>query len=710
MAQPVGQGAEAGSGNVVSRSGRASDERGPSVREPKLHRWADSASGWLLMVLTVFSPWAFGGWPEWSVWTMNAGGYALGLLLLIKWVVRWKGYPARRWDDGRVGWHGLALGVLTVALLAWCWISALNARSFVDLQTLKRVEIPGYLEWLPHSFDQPRSWFAFWTYLALAGVFWGARDWLVLVPSRERASVIRGRRIASTDSGIPKRLERLLFVVCLNGALVAAVGVASVWSNPSKILWILPHPDQAGEFFGPFWYRNNGSQFLNLLIPVAFGMLVAFAARAESLREWVAGIGKSSDFLLLPMLVLMMAGTFTSKSRGGAMIAGVLIGFCLCVALFSGSKRWVKWVLSGVLFAGMAGGAALGWEILRDRFLFGFNRYDAVLPSGLNQFTLRWRITVPSQLPRNTLMTWIHEGSANSTVVVRAVYSFLDGKGRWETRLVGGTGEQHVTLVLTNGVLAESGRSVDLAVVRSNSTVHLYMDGREVPFSRRVVKEGREWSNETALVAVHSGRIMGPRDDGRLQSLTFLGRALSSSEVVSRYAMPPGMNMPDDLWANADVQPLVHVSPQTLSVRTWSATGYNGRERYYQDAHRMLPQYPSAFGSGPGTFANLYKAHLHPNEKWNVFWYVHDDHLETRLTFGWGGMLLIYVLLLLCVLPAFPRGGVPVPGVLTLCITAGLMGALVHARKDWVFQMHALLFLGVLWCAVLSSRAVGRRA
>jgi len=88
---------------------------------------------------------------------------------------------------------------------------------------------------------------------------------------------------------------------------------------------------------------------------------------------------------------------------------------------------------------------------------------------------------------------------------------------------------------------------------------------------------------------------------------------------------------------------------------------------------------------------------------------VHDDHLETLLTFGWGGLILIYALLVLCGLPVVPRGGVPVPGVLSLCMTAGVLGALAHARKDWVFQMPALLFLGVLWCAVLSCRAVGRR-
>jgi len=217
------------------------------------------------------------------------------------------------------------------------------------------------------------------------------------------------------------------------------------------------------------------------------------------------------------------------------------------------------------------------------------------------------------------LMAWIQEGSPNSTAIVRAVYALLDGKGRWETRLVGAKGEQNVTLMLTNGILAEAGRSVDLAVTRSNSTVRLYLDGREVPYSQRVVKEGSAWSTDEALVSLHSGRIMGPRDDGRILSITLLGRSLLPREVAALYAMPAGMGPADDLWAKADTQPLVHVSPQSLSLKTWSATGYNGRERYYQDAHRMRAGYPALFGSGPGPLETFTRRICIPTGSGTIF-------------------------------------------------------------------------------------------
>jgi hypothetical protein len=482
----------------------------------------------------------------------------------------------------------------------------------------------------------------------------------------------------------------------------------SALSNPARILWMLPHPDQVGEFFGPFWYRNNGSQYLNLLIPVTFGMLVSSASRAVTFREWLGGLGKSSDFLLIPMLVVLMAGTFTTKSRGGAIFAVAMGLFCWAVLLFSGSRRWLKGVVSMVLLVGIGGAGALGWEVLRDRFLFGFNHFDAALPRGLDEWTLRWRITVPTKLLKSTWMVWVHEGSTESKEVVRAVRVLLDGQGRLETRLVGRAGEQHVTLALTNALLMQAGRSVDLALVRSNSEVRIYLEGEEIPFSRRIVKEGRAWSKQSASVDLHLGRIMGPHDDGRIHSVTLLGYAVSPQQVTTHHAKADGSGFADDQWAQSDPPPLVHVSPQPLSPAAWTATGYNGRDRYYQDARQMDVEYPPLFGSGPGTFGNLYRVYLHPHEKGNYFWYVHDDHLEMRLTWGWGGSALIYGLLIFCMLPIASRAGVPVPRVLSLCMTAALAGALLHASKDWIFEMHALLFLGVMWCAVLSSRTVRR--
>ena len=58
------------------------------MRQPKLHKWADKFTEILIYFMVLFSPWAFGTTEHWSIWTMNITAYALGVLLLAKWIIR----------------------------------------------------------------------------------------------------------------------------------------------------------------------------------------------------------------------------------------------------------------------------------------------------------------------------------------------------------------------------------------------------------------------------------------------------------------------------------------------------------------------------------------------------------------------------------------------------------------------------------------------
>ena len=58
----------------------------------QLYRSCDELSGWVIYLMVVFSPWAFGTTEPWSIRIMDGAGYLLGSLLLVKWIVhRWKG-------------------------------------------------------------------------------------------------------------------------------------------------------------------------------------------------------------------------------------------------------------------------------------------------------------------------------------------------------------------------------------------------------------------------------------------------------------------------------------------------------------------------------------------------------------------------------------------------------------------------------------------
>src|SRR6266568_2896299 len=164
----------------------ARNSRPLRVRDMRIYSVCDGASGILICLMVVFSPWAFGTTQPWAIWTMNIAGYWLGFLLAIKLAIRhFKEYRPPRWGEapqkpsGVAGWFTApnltsALAALTVAVLGFCLISALNARSTYHEEALS-FDYHNYTKWLPHSLDGHRTWLAFWNNLALACSFWAVR-------------------------------------------------------------------------------------------------------------------------------------------------------------------------------------------------------------------------------------------------------------------------------------------------------------------------------------------------------------------------------------------------------------------------------------------------------------------------------------------------------------------------------------------------------
>jgi hypothetical protein len=219
--------------------------------EIQLYRLCDDFSGALIFLMIIFSPWAFGTTQMWSIWTMNVAGYALGVLLLAKLFIRGaKGYPAPRWENffARSGTNlrhrrsmtrGLthALAGLTLAVLAFCLISAVNAAAIYDSET-RVFQYHHHLGWLPHSFDGHRTWFYLAMYLGLAAAFWSVWDWLLgLTPDEER--VLRGT--VKNDSG--KTLP-----------LPPPRAIVPVTSVPMKFPWMLLETLSSSMFWTGKWF------------------------------------------------------------------------------------------------------------------------------------------------------------------------------------------------------------------------------------------------------------------------------------------------------------------------------------------------------------------------------------------------------------------------------------------------------------------------
>lgn len=352
---------------------------GPAPEATRLYSACDRATEWLIYFMVVFSPWAFGTTQPWSKAVMDGGGYLLGGLLAAKWLLRGcQGWPPAGWrrpenaePGARLGgisrWPTRLLAGLTVLILGYCLTSALNARA-----TFMRAQLDfayhDYLPWLPHSYDSISTWRTFWNYLAFALAFGAVADWVLGGAALDRSSP-RGIRATGTQpdaGGLPARLRRLLWVLCINGALVALEGILQRTSGSDKLLWLVQpriNTDAAAQF-GPYAYRSNAAQYFTLLWPVALGFwwLQHHASRFQ-LRPG------STHHLLLPCAMLMAACPLISLSRAGAMIGlgGIVAAFAI-LAIAQGT-HW-KEKLGLLLFLGTILLLAwyAGWLDLAKRF------------------------------------------------------------------------------------------------------------------------------------------------------------------------------------------------------------------------------------------------------------------------------------------------------------------------------------------------------
>ncbi len=674
----------------------------------------------------VFSPWALAGWPTWSVWTLNVAGYILWLLLAVKAVTRrLAGYRPLRWNEARSPWPGRALAMLSALVVGWSLVSALNARAVVDVENLRSVERTDFVGWLPHSFHAPATWFHFWTALGLAGMFWGARDWLSLIPRRERArshsrpgSEHPAQRVGEIlerrgPHFVPRRLRHLLWVASVNGALLALVGMISVWDQPTHVLWMAEHPTRQSGFFGPFWYRNNAAQYFNLLWPVVLGFWHTRYLRAVDSGRPGRQLTNSADLLLLPCLLLMLAAPLMSLSRGGSLIALTLLAACLGVLLAGTARRGWRFAAPLILAPlGMGLGLWLVWEPLAGRFLREFRVFTTGV-AALEQFTLRCTFETPPAWGTVANVAGLSEdsrifGGDQHVLTLRVVSS-----NQVSVRLSGATREQYVEWRGAHAGLAHPGRFVELVLVQSNAVSRVYVNGAEVPLRRRSGRDEFTWPERFATRYLWVARGDGnPIIRKQLRSVTLLGYALSGEEVMRLYLEGGGRAVQTgwligDAWEDLEPKPLLSVRPNQASPGAWVASGFGGRTSFYQDTREMLGRYPALWGAGPGSFPVLYQLYLGDPHATDA-WYVHNDHLELRFTHGWLGMILVYLLLVAAVAPVFGRAGLPLPWYLGICALLALAGSLVHAAFDFVFQTHAVLFLAVLLCAVLSVSGLRR--
>jgi len=384
----VGRGQQAGGRGAVGQARTVLRLRG---RDVQLYYLCECFTEALIYLMVVFSPWAFGTTEDWSIGTMNAGGYALGGLLAIKLGIRWlKGYRPPRWGarqepsaDARsepAGWTWVnpiaVLSALAAAIVLYCWVSAWNARATLDAQSLVAVYRDNYIKWLPHSMDGNSSWQAFWNYLALACSFLAILDWLPgKTAAEERGeSHTTDRRQGGSRSGhlFPARLRHLLWVLAINGGLLGLEGIVQrVSASPLLLFMVLPHIHVTASMqFGPYAYRSNAAQYFNLLWPVCLGFWWTLHRGSRSRQ--------AGHHCVLVLALVMAACPIIATSRLSAVVtAAMLVAAPLCLLAIQwldgrrnknkGQGRGATLLLLLFSLAALGLGLGVGWKTLKPR-------------------------------------------------------------------------------------------------------------------------------------------------------------------------------------------------------------------------------------------------------------------------------------------------------------------------------------------------------
>ncbi len=149
-----------------------------------------------------------------------------------------------------------------------------------------------------------------------------------------------------------KALLGLLWVLSINGALLAMLVFLQKITGTTSMLWTY-EPRGNPPFVGTFLYRNHGAAYLYLCMGCACALGLFHLIRDGR------SSAKSSPFpLLFLFAVLMLLAVFISTSRGGVILATVLVSLVLCILVLRIMKS--GWRRFAFLCAGLVCVAGVG--------------------------------------------------------------------------------------------------------------------------------------------------------------------------------------------------------------------------------------------------------------------------------------------------------------------------------------------------------------
>jgi O-antigen ligase len=149
-----------------------------------------------------------------------------------------------------------------------------------------------------------------------------------------------------------RQIMRIFSVLVAMGAFEAFYGLFELWNkNPRILFYRKVHT--LDSVTGTFVNRNHLSGFLEMIIPLAIGLIIAridlFSFSGLTWKQKLLRLsekGLAGNVLITMAIVLMSLGIIFSKSRSGVaiLIITFLLFFELTILFLSGSKQRKKWI------------------------------------------------------------------------------------------------------------------------------------------------------------------------------------------------------------------------------------------------------------------------------------------------------------------------------------------------------------------------------
>lgn len=290
-------------------------------------------------VTIAFTAWGLAGYVTWTLHAMLVGGLLTCALAVLPLPARFNG------SDGEHGnWKNLKRLLLCpafwfgAAFLIYITIQGFNPASEVVrnergwwVQVIPAPLGNGWPTGVRSDYEPMNAFRVLASFTAAFSLMWGL--W----------GGIRRRKTAIV----------VLWVFTLSGVGMGMVAILQHLSDAKEVLWTVPSNN--AQFWGSFFYRNQGAAYLNLIL-VACGFLYFYHAQ----KTRAAGQSGGPHLLLFCFFALVVTSIGLALSRGGILFAAILtIAFCVLAfiqwlaGLFQGNSMRISLAVGSLLLLGL---------------------------------------------------------------------------------------------------------------------------------------------------------------------------------------------------------------------------------------------------------------------------------------------------------------------------------------------------------------------